>query len=161
MYTAYKNAIETLIKTNLNAIKTVDWYNQQYENYEDEKAINFPACYIEFEDPIDWQSLASGVQQATNAKIRLHLVSFDIADSPEPAMELTTELHKVIHTKRLMDGSDQLSTELMRTQSELITRYDQLKVTILSYQTTLIDCSAVKATTTVTASLVVETTIKT
>lgn len=138
MYTPFKNALETLIKANLNAIKTIDWYNNQYSRYEDLKAIKLPACYIAFENPIRWQTNGDGLQIAETS-IKVHLVNFDVADSPVASLNLANELQKVIHGKRLMEDNEQLSTELLRTHSEVVQDYDQLKVIILTYACTLYD----------------------
>lgn len=175
MYTPFKNALETLIKTSLNTVKTIDWYNNQYGRYEDLKAIKLPACYIEFENPMRWKTNGDGLQTA-DAVIKLHLVHFDVADSPVASLKLTNELHKAIHGKRLMevpvlmnellteDGAalaiegkkEQLSTELMRTQSEMVQDYDQLKVTILTYACTLYDLTMLKRYAEVTPSFVLK-----
>lgn len=142
MYIDYKNALESRIKT-LSAIRTVDWYNDQYDRYEDLKTIALPACYIEFENPIQWVTNGDGLQTA-QTEIRLHLVVFDVADSPNPSLELANDLHKTIHSHSLFKDNEQLSTELVRTSSALKTEYDQLKIIVLSYATTLYDTTTLR-----------------
>lgn len=122
----------------MNGIETVDWYNRQYERYEEVKAVRLPACYIEVPE-LRWETLGEGVQ-AARAEISLHLVAFDVADSPVPALQLARELHQAIQGHRLMDGSRQLAAELVRSFSRM-EQYDQLKVVVQGYATTLYDYS--------------------
>lgn len=143
MYTTYKNALETKIKASVGAIKTIDYYNRQYERYEDLKAIKFPACYIEFERPITWRTEGDGLQTA-DTFIKVHLVVLDLKDNPEAALSLGKETFKKLHLKRLMDGAEQLSTELVRKTSELVDDFDQLKVVIIQFNTTLYDTTTLK-----------------
>lgn len=152
MYIDYYNSIKSIIDCHLEAIKTIDWFNNQYERYEDLKAVAFPALYVEFEDDIDWETLGNGEQQA-ETQIVFHLVAFDIGDSPASILLQAKELHKILHGKLLSDEELQLSTELVRTKSRLNTEFDQLKVVKLTYDTTLFDYSTVKATKTVEVSL--------
>lgn len=146
MYIEYYNALEALIKTNLNAIKTVDWFNQQYTRTEEEKAIGYPAVYIEFENPMAWHNGGNNMQYAKTS-ITIHLVCFDVKDAPNTSLSLANDLHKLINYKTLMDGNEQLSSSLVRTQSELETDYDQLKVIKLNYDCTLYDYSTMPETT--------------
>lgn len=138
MYTNYFKAIETLIKDGLNDIKTIDWFNNQYERYEDLKAVSLPAVYVEFENPVNWITQGDGLQSA-NTSITFHLVVNDLGDSPEKMLALANKLHKLLHLNCLMNDNLQLSTKLMRTQSSLENEYDQLKVMVLNYATCLSD----------------------
>lgn len=140
MYIDYYNAIKTLINQGLNSIKTIDWYNRQYERFEKLKASALPAVYVEFPTPANWNTGGNGLQTA-QVYITLHIVMFDVADTPEPVLTLANEIHKIIHLSVLINGPVQLSTRLMRTESELITEYDQVKVVTLTYTTTIYDCS--------------------
>jgi len=149
MYINYYNAVKTLINQDLNTIKTIDWYNNQYDRFKDLKAVTLPAVYIEFSSPANWNTAGNGLQTA-NIEITLHLVRFDIGDSPELALLLANELHKLMHQSILLEGSNQLSTRLTRTESELITEYDQLKVVKLTYSTTIYDCTTAPVQTAVT-----------
>ena len=140
MYTDYFNALQTILKAHLNAFQTVDWYNRQYERYTDLKAVALPACYIEFEEPIAWQNAGNKTQMA-EMNISLHLVQFDIGDSPEKVMELAKNTHLAVHGRRLTLNGNPLTGSFTRSESELITQYDQLKVMKITYLTTLMDSS--------------------
>lgn len=152
MYINYFNAIKTVINERLSAVKTVDWFNNQYNRYEELKAVALPAIYIEFQQPMFWSTAADGLQTA-DTEIKLHLVLFDVADSPEVNLNLASDLNKIMHRFILMDGAEQLSTELVRIQSSLKTNYDQLKVIELTYATELYDCSTMPVRTPVAISL--------
>ena len=140
MYTDYFNTLQTLLKANVNSLKTVDWYNHQYERYTDLKAVALPACYIEFEEPIAWQN-ASNKTQIAQVNISLHLVQFDISDSPKKIMELAKNTHLAVQGRALTLNGKPLSNSFTRSESELITQYDQLKVMKITYLTTLMDSS--------------------
>ncbi len=142
MYIAYFNALKTLIKDELNSLKTVDWYNGQYQRYEDLKAVAFPACYIEFESPINWLDTSNNMQIAETS-LYLHLVQRDLGDSPESIMNLAQETHLALHGRSLVHENQRISTSLSRSESELITEYDQLKVMKLRYNTSLMDCASI------------------
>lgn len=154
MYINYFNAIRTVINDQLNAVKSVDWFNNQYMRYEDLKATALPAVYIEFAQPIRWTTKVDGLQVA-DTEIRLHLVVNDVADSPEGNLNLASDLHKVMHRFILMDDGKPVSSELVRTESSLKTNFDQLKVMELTYATMLYDYSAMPVREAVPVSLAV------
>tara|TARA_R110002111_G_scaffold180375_2_gene245985 strand:+ start:81 stop:560 length:480 start_codon:yes stop_codon:yes gene_type:complete len=146
MYINYFNALKTLIKSNLNTVKTVDWFNEQYTRTEELKAIEYPAVYIEFGNPVFWKTGGDGMQYA-ETNITLHIVYFDVEDAPNTSLTLASDTHKLIHSKTLMNGDEQLTSSLVRTASELVTEYDQLKIIKLTYDCTLYDCSTMPVVT--------------
>lgn len=149
------NALQTLIETGLNSIKKIDWYNGQYNRYKDVKAVPFPNCLIEFPDEIDWRAGGNGVQFA-DIDIRLHLVVFDLNDNPVSIYQLASEVYKFINNKVLLDGIEQLSTELVRNRSTKITPDDQIKVMILSFGTNISDVSGCADTIPVNAQFIIK-----
>ena len=64
MYKLHYDAVKAHLNAALPSIKTVDWYNNQYTRYKDLKAIKFPAAYIEFQNPMTWQTIGENVQTA-------------------------------------------------------------------------------------------------
>jgi hypothetical protein len=151
MYTEYYNAIESRIKQGLNSVKTVDFYNAQYQRYQELKANSFPAVYVEFDNPITWKTQGNGLQTADTV-IKLHMVVKDIADSPAAALGLASDLSKLFHLHSLSD-TKQLSTELCRSETSLETEYDQLKVVVISFVTSLADYSFEESGTNTTVTL--------
>lgn len=152
MYIDYFNAIKTFLNTNLSTVKTVDWFNDQYNRYEDLKAQSFPAAYIEFVDPLKWETNGNKLQSA-RSRIKVHLVIFDIADAPNKGLNLGKDLFKAMHGLVLVNDDEQLSTELVRVESDLNTTFDQLKIIEMVFETTLYDTSAMPNYTEVTARL--------
>lgn len=148
------NSLQTLIEDNLTDIKKVDWFNDQYNRYEDIKALPKKLCLIEFPDTIDWQARGNGVQQA-DVDIRLHLVVIDIKDSPVSIYQYAANVYQFLDKKVLWDGNDQLSTELVRVRSTKITPDTQVKVIILDFRTNIIDTSASPQTIQVSPTFVV------
>jgi hypothetical protein len=106
---------------------------------------------------MQWKTEGNKLQTA-DTEIKFHLVVKDINDTPVIALSLANKLHKLMHGKGLMKLEEQLSTGLMRTESDLKKEYDQLKIIVLTYATTLYDCSAMDETeeTTITLNLINE-----
>ena len=134
------NSLKSLIESNLNAIKKVDWYNEQYSRYKDLKANAFPIAYIEFPDKIYWEQSGNNAQKA-DVEISIHVVMFDLNDSPEGVLAISDDVFKELNRQVLWNGTEQLSTELIRSSSELVKSYDQLKIVIVTFRTNIIDTS--------------------
>ena len=147
MHIPYFNAIKTMITQRLSVVKTVDWYNKQYErNFEDVKATPLPACYIDF-GTVGWQDTAQGGKSA-DVEIQLHLVSFSVLDNPIQSLQLANDLQNIMQGQSLVQDSQRVSTGLSLTQSELVTDFDQLKVMILTYDTTIYNYTTLNTYTT-------------
>lgn len=139
MYIKYFNELKALINNRLNTVKTVDWFNNQYNRTEDLKAVAYPIVYIEFPNSI-WDTAGKGLQ-TSKTSIKFHVIVKDVGDSPEPVLELAQELHKIMHRRVLKNTTEQLSSAMVRRESELLTEYNQLKIFTLNYDTMLYDCS--------------------
>ena len=147
MYIKYFNSIKTLIKSNLNSIKKVDYYNNQYTRTDELKAVEYPAVFVEFQNPMNWKTGGNGMQYAETFII-LHIVYFDVADAPNTALILSSDIHKIIHNSTLLDtNNNPLSSSMVRTASELKTEFDQLKVIRLTYDCALYDYSTMPVVT--------------
>ncbi len=140
MILQHYQAIKQLIEQ-IPDIRKVEFYNEQYQHYEQLNANEFPIAYVEFQQPIQWETAGEGLQISRNAVINVHLVDFDIKNDITGLLQLATELHKKLHLAKLMNAQEQLTTALMRTASE-IKQYDQIKTVILTYETALYDRSA-------------------
>lgn len=138
------NQLYDVLKGRLNAVssvKKVDWYNDQYRNMDDEKATRYPAVYIEFIDPLVWRQSGRNFQLA-DCKIRLHCVVFDLTDSPIRTLNVAQDVFLAINGKSLYDTSNfQLTTELVRTESDFPKRYNQLKVEEINFSCEVFDVS--------------------
>jgi|GEM_PF-2319741 len=143
MYTLQFAAIKQILTSQIDTLKGVDYYNEQYDNTEHEKGKLYPRIYVEFEDEMEWLSGGDGIQ-TSETEIKLHYVYYDLGESPEPALVAAENLHKAIANKPLKDSNGgHLATGLNRSSSELVTRFKNLKVIILSYTTEFTDCSTV------------------
>ena len=140
MYIPYFTSVQTLIDNQLSSVKTIDYFNEQYTRYTDLKAVAFPAVYVQF-GQLEWQDAGKGLQ-VSEADIRLHVVHFDVGDSPRLCLQLASDLNGVLNGRSLNYADQKISTGLSLTSSELVTEYDQIKVMILTYHTLLMDCSA-------------------
>jgi len=124
-------------------IRKVEFYNEQYQHYEQLNANEFPIAYVEFQQPIQWETAGNGLQIVRNAVINVHIVDFDIKNDITGLLQLATEVHKKLHLAKLMNAQEQLTTALMRTASD-IKQFDQIKTVILTYETALYDRSAMR-----------------
>ena len=150
---AYFDLIKQRI-AELNEIRSVHWYNGQYERYDETRPPDLPAVYVEFDNPVYWQTAGGGVQVAPETTVRLHLAVKDLDDKPDKLWELGNMLHRHMHLWPVPDD-DMIMTTLMRSQWEW-RQYDQLKVLIIGYKTALYDYSTVPQTTTVLLRPVIE-----
>ncbi|MBN9293754.1 MAG: hypothetical protein J0G96_07235 [Flavobacteriia bacterium] len=138
------NEIYTVLKSRLKElqeIKKIDWYNNQYNNTEEEKATRYPVVYVEFIDPISWIQNGDKFQHGT-ATIRLHCVVYDLQDTPVRCMEFVQKIYEHINSKSLYDATDfQLTTELVRQATTFPKRYNQLKVVMMDFVCEIFDIS--------------------
>lgn len=136
------NEVYTVLKERLKDVKNikrVDWFNNQYNNMDDEKATRYPAVYIEFINPINWNQSGNKYQYAT-CTIRLHCVLFDIRDSPLRALKFGQLIFEEINSKALYDDNKtQLTSELVRRDTTFPTRYNQLKVVEMDFECEVYD----------------------
>lgn len=143
MYIQLKELLQERIVSDVSAIKSVAWFNDQYKNTKEQKAESYPAVYIEILDPVNWKQLGDGLQTA-KMNIQLHVVLFNLKDEPNAVMELAQLLHVAIQRKCLLDVNDkQITSELCRISSTLPKMYNQLKVMKVTYECEFYDDSAI------------------
>jgi len=142
------NKLYEAIKQHLNTVEDVehiDWFNDQYRNFESEKAIPRQAVFVEILDPVNWGQMGDG--QNGTVRVKLHCVIFDIKDSPVPALEYTQKVMMALQRKDMMDDNDdQLTTEMIRSESNMPKRYNQVKVTHVTFSAELYDNSLIDPT---------------
>jgi len=139
MYIPFYNATETLFKTHFKPVKTIDYWNNQFDQTEKAKAVKYPAAYVEFENPINWTDAGNQVQQADTV-IYIHLGVMDLSDKPTKIMELAQGAFKAIQGKTLTEGSIHISGKLTRNHTSL-NSYEQIKEMVIGFKCTLYDYS--------------------
>jgi hypothetical protein len=148
---------ETALMDRLNSvtqINTIAWYNQQYERADQEKAFPRPAVFFELA-PLVWTQLGNKVQSAT-ATLTLHHVVENYADSPSEAFTLAQATYQSLTHEALIDSTNTpISSPLVRTDSELIDRFNMLKVVKVQYQFELYDYSIIDPTIPVNANFII------
>jgi hypothetical protein len=137
IYSKVKTAIEALL-TPVAQIKSIDWFNDQYNNTEKEDAEPYPAVYIELQNPLTWMQAGNNMQTA-DATITLHVVVNSLKSEPDALFTIAALVESAIQGKWLADGQDQLSTEIIRTVTEPKVRARNLKVYKTSFKTHLFD----------------------
>lgn len=155
MYQDWKNALQTLLQAEVAELKEIDWDNEQWLNTEREKATDYPACYIKFANPINWQTKADGLKTA-GSTIALTVVGNTLEDSPADIMEVASKVQKALHLKPLRKDDVTIASKLMLSSSTLNTRRRQLKVIGLTFSTELYDYSTLKQRVSVSPTLVLQ-----
>lgn len=142
LYTAIKNRLQTV-----NEIKSIDWYNQQYQNTDKEHVETYPAVYIEFLDPVNFKNGGEKWQHAT-VSFRLHCVVHDLTTSPTASLAIaqkaTISLHGVDLYRTINNPTpveEQLTTKLVRTAGTLPKRFKNLKVSLADFNCEAFDSS--------------------
>ncbi|MCT4559821.1 MAG: hypothetical protein N4A41_00435 [Crocinitomicaceae bacterium] len=139
MYTPWFNALKTQIQAKTNDFKLIDVFNNQYEQYNQEKTRKFPHLFIEFPGEITWNEQSNKVQHAPAAEIVFHIVNMDLKDSPLPSMDLHNTLHDALNHHALIENDIQISSSMTRIGTELVATYTQLKVLKIKYSLDLYD----------------------
>lgn len=139
MYTPWYNALKTQIQAKTSVFKLIDMFNNQYEQYEQEKARKFPHLFIEFPGEIRWNEQSNKVQNAPDTELIFHIVNMDLKDSPLPSMDLHNTLHQALNHHALIEQNIQISSSMMRIGTELVSSYTQLKVLKIKYSLDLYD----------------------
>lgn len=146
VYDALEAIITGIQSNGSNAFKKFDWYNEQYQNTEQEKATRYPVVYLEIIDPINWNQLGNDVQCA-NMRAMLHVIHYDVKDSPLELMDLSQLVYSALNRKCLwLPNNDQLSTSMVRYYTELPKRYSQLKVSKIGFEFEVYDYSNIPVT---------------
>ncbi len=141
MYTAYFEAIKNILNSKVTAIPSVGIVRNQYENYGTITSANFPKCYVEFVNPIQWETKGEGILKASGA-IKLHLVLHHESDIPNASWDIAFDVNKAFHGKPLLKNTEPITSELMRSETELISKHPKIHVLTQTYATTLFDVSA-------------------
>ena len=122
-------------------MKTVEEYNEQYRNTEQENAKLYPATYHEILEPITWETLGNN-HQAADVTIRLHVVTFYLKNQKTTIHSVSQDVFEAINGWKMTDSDgNQLSTEWMRSSSTFVKRFGNLKVIEIEFKGRLFDCS--------------------
>lgn len=144
------NTLYTALKTKLEAIpalKSIDWYNAQYQNTEKEFAEPYPAVYIEFIDPVNFNTGGEKWQHAT-LRFRAHVVVHDLTTSPLGTLQIAQLVTQMLHgvdLYRTIDNPDpteeQITTKLVRVSGTMPKRFKNLKVSLVDFNCEALDSS--------------------
>lgn len=130
------NTLKTVLNTHLNGTvkaKNITWFNNQYNRTEEVKGHSWPAVFIEFVQPINWQETGNGLLTA-DVDINLHVVMHKLKDDPTALLQLSDTVFKAVNHIAL-EGNYQLSSEFVLSGSNLVEGYDNLKAQVLTFTT--------------------------
>ena len=138
IYNTLYEAIKVRIQT-VGGVKSIDWYNLQYQNTEKEHAEPYPAVYIEFIDPVTFNT-GGEKWQHMQLRFRLHVVIHDLTVSPLSAIQVAQDVTKALHGLDLYRTvnnptpvEEQLTTKLVRVAGTLPKRFKNLKVSLVDF----------------------------
>lgn len=122
--------------------KTLDWFNEQYTNTENEEAEAYPAIYLEIQDDVIWNQLDNTCQTA-DIFMRVHVVINTLDDHPVDINNAAQDVFRMLHGKAFFDVRDrQITTELVRSRTKLVKPFKALKVAIVQFETHVFDFTA-------------------
>lgn len=143
IYITIKNKFQEQLAT-LPAIKSIDWYNEQYLNTEKDEVELYPAVYIEIVDPVDWGT-AGDLMQHGKMRVKLHVVVDTLKPTPEPLMNLVQEVFLLINDQAFNNGSVAITSRWNRISTSLVKRYRKLKVMTVTFDAEVYDTTAMAA----------------
>ncbi len=140
MYTQYYNILKGLIDQGNLGIAKIDWFNKQYDsNFNDDAAEGFPACYIEFVNPILWTEESEDVEYA-DARIIFHLLTHNLGDEPNDCMTISKAFKNHLKGKNKLVFPYPLLGEFSFVSSAYVPN-GNLKIMKLTFSTVLFDQS--------------------
>lgn len=145
----YNDVYNKLTASNI-VVKTVEDFNDQYNNMEEFNNVRYPAVYIETGEVI-WdknenkyvQDVYSIEPQTGTANIKLHIVfhtlkSFD-KNTRDEFFNLVDYVSNLVQKQESGNRIDGTYSTLLRTKEEYITPVKQLRVAILTFETKMRD----------------------
>lgn len=144
------NDVFSKLESNTSVIKTVDDFNDQYNNQEEFNNIKYPAVYVETGE-VEWDknenNYASDIYlsepQSGIANIRLHIVYHTLKKYDLQARNEFFSIVEYVSNRIQKNQSGNRTTgtysTLMRIKEEYITPGKQLRVAILTFETRLRD----------------------
>lgn len=121
MYIPYYNVIKGIIEDGNLGFQEIDWFKDQYSiDYAAAATVDFPSCYIQFL-PMEWteHSQEGGFSEAS---VIIHVVGFQLDDSPNSIMNLAKSL-----SNHLSGKSDSNVTPVMGEMTKASTDYSITK----------------------------------
>lgn len=124
--------------------KTIEAYNEQYQNTTKDDPKGYPALYFELLEPINWIQSGNQYQHAP-VRGRLHVVHFSLKTEKTGIHDLSQIAFTAFNQKALFTTPDnQITTEWVRVASSLPKRYRQLKVLTIDFEFNLMDRSGMQ-----------------
>lgn len=116
------------------ALKTIEPYNQQYENTQTEDAKDYPAAYFELLEPVNWEDAGYKLQTA-KVRARVHLVVFTVRRTKDKILNLGQDVLELMSGASLLDSEgSNLTGEWSRVSSSIPKRYKGLKVIKIDFE---------------------------
>lgn len=143
IYNDFDEAAVNLVLGASSSFKTIEPYNEQYQNTEKDDPKGYPALYIELLEPITWRQ-AGNAYQTADVRTRLHVVHFSLKTDKQGIHAHGQEAFELFNQKKLFDtDGNEMTTEWVRVGSSLPKRYRQLKVLTIDFEFGLFDRSGV------------------
>lgn len=142
IYQLFDESLSAVL-SEITEFKTIEPYNQQYQNTEKEDAKAYPAVYYELLEPVNWEALLEGLQVAS-VQARVHVVEFSVKREKESLHDLAQAVFKKLNGSPLYHSGAQLTCELARVSSSVPKRYRQVKVLTIDFKFLLVDVSNIE-----------------
>lgn len=142
----YNNIFDTL--SGSTTIKTVEDYNNQYQNQEINNVAKYPAVYVESNN-VYWDQNSNMCYtlaqppQTGRATIRLHVVHHTLKkhgrEAKNELFDLVDHVTSLAHRLMAVDNDNGNYTTLMRVGEQYISPNKQLNIAIITFETKLND----------------------
>ena len=129
------NALSALLKEK-TTVKTVLFFNNQFEKEKSERPKLFPCVLVEFAN-LDYISKSESLQEG-DTTIRLHVGLESLAEQEQKVLEVIDEIHFFLQNWSIADLTSPLDRKNERQDSD----HDSLIVWQVEYNTLLSDNSA-------------------
>lgn len=147
---AYRYFYDTVVEKleTLTTIKTIEDYNEQYENSDQYNLIKYPAVFVESGD-VEWDKNQNSFYdyasepQTGIATIKIHVVYHTLKSFDRPTKDIFYSIVDTVSSclQKLKGQPTEIGTfsTLLRTREEYRSDNKQLRVAILTFETQLTD----------------------
>lgn len=151
--------LDDVTKTAISEIaelKTVEAYNDQYRNLENEDPKLYPAAYFELLEPLYWEQGLNNWQHA-KVRMRIHVVVFDVKRTKVDLHDISQKVFVRLNGASFTDPTNtyNLTSAWNRVASSVPKRYKQVKVLTIDFEFEAFDASSVPTLGTQTVNITV------
>ena len=137
--TEYYRELRDFLKDNVQGVRFVGWFNDQYNNEKRERPIDHPSILIQMV-PSSFRDVGAGLGlQDYDLDVTLHIASNDFDKDGEDVGEFVDSVYVAAHR---FVPSDKAYGKLLRVSEEPDYDHDQVNITKVGFRVHVMDYSA-------------------